>query len=493
MESEIATLQRNTPSLQVGQPLNFRLPITIALDNASTLIDTADTFTDFTVTHSLLTQALNLCDAVCAEITNPLSPLRPINADIDAARRIKLFCHAKLITLLSDEDFTTYRPVIHGHFRDVLRISGRRLITYCKPELGHMFDSVRLVIENSGWSLRQQVTEYYDMVKCAPEEEHYWGIRFWFELSISRMQIRYLERCVSTHRIEDVKEGVVALEKLVDQFKETLHTEPPKDCIIPVPHWEAEDYYTTGGQKLTSEYTKLCKDVEVRWLLSQGNKLLEVITERTRQIEPDYFRFQAMLALDSYRAAYQICETLDDVNVELEGLCLWSMARVTGSYLSLHTQAHELYLAAVMLVGMNCAVSPDEEWYKDSIQQIQSHRKRLEDEETKCKESRRAGVMGHLYFEMVELQNRADRVKDEISLRAFFQWLLRTHPPRFSRAEVGVSGLLECRELSKVVLNVIGAYDRSRNEGIGVSWEVMCEEIIKVLKHILSSGLMTDY
>ena len=100
--------------------------------------------------------------------------------------------------------------------------------------------------------------------------------------------------------------------------------------------------------------------METRILLRQGDALLELATDRVRDKDGDYFKFQAMLALDSYRSAYQICIAYEEVNVELEGLCLWSMGRVMGKYLGLDHHAHALYCKAVEMVGMLNGATADE-------------------------------------------------------------------------------------------------------------------------------------
>lgn len=479
MSSAGVYIETVTRPLAVGQPLNFRLPITIALENAYALLTTAES-TDPANAHSPVTQALILCEAVCAEISKPLSPLRPTPEDFKEVRQLKSICHARLIAVLASEDYLGYKSDIHQQLTEVLRVSGRRTLTHCKPEFGRMFDSVRGVIQNSGWPLWKQVVEFNELAQCVPEEEAYWGIKFWFELSICRQMMQYLQRCITNHPIEEVRDAVISLRALGDRFQETALSAPSKGDVFPAPRWETSDYYTSGGQKLAAEYEKLWNNVEIRFLLSQGNKLLDVITARTKRIEPEYFRFQALLAFDSYRSAYQLCQKLEEIDVELEGKCLWCLGRVLGGYLGLENQAYEAYFAAVSMVGMTCSLSPDEEWYRDAAEQVQAHRRRREEEGRIGKVSRVAGVMSELFFELLELQNRSERVKDERSLREFFHWLVRTHPPRYVTSEGTTGGLLECRELSKVVLNVIGAYDRSRSQEIGVIWEVLCDEIIKV-------------
>src|SRR5438046_6104200 len=179
-----------------------------------------------------------------------------------------------------------------------------------------------------------------------------------------------------------------------------------------------------------------------------------------------------MLALDSYRSAYQVCIAYEEVNVELEGLCLWSMGHVMGKYLALDEHAHSLYLQAVSMVATVTAVLPTSEWYTDAVEQIQQYRMRLENEEMIARERERAGVLESLTVELFELHSRAERVYDENSLREFFRWLLRTHGPR-NHCKMQTGGeLLEAGELSKVVLNVIGVYHVSERDNCDDLWIV---------------------
>jgi len=90
-------------------------------------------------------------------------------------------------------------------------------------------------------------------------------------------------------------------------------------------------------------------------------------------------------------------------------------------------------------------------------------------------------MLEQLTVELFELNSRAKLVHDESSLREFFRWLLRTHRPRYScQAEIG-GEILEPRELSRVVLNVIAIYhipEKNRYEDL---WTAFSEEIVKVV------------
>ena len=120
----------------------------------------------------------------------------------------------------------------------------------------------------------------------------------------------------------------------------------------------------------------------------------------------------------------------------------------------------------------------------DAAEQVQQHRKRLENEESVARERDRRDILEQLTVELFELRSRAERVCDENSLREFFRWLLRMHPPRYSCKRQAGGEMLEAVELSKVVLNVIGVY-RVSEDNCDALWMIFSEEIIKVLPSLM--------
>jgi hypothetical protein len=217
----------------------------------------------------------------------------------------------------------------------------------------------------------------------------------------------------------------------------------------------------------------------VYFLIKKGDALMEHASEKARETDWEYFIFQGLMAMDSYRAGYAVIQSCGEVFVEIEGSCLWSMARVMGMF-GLYEQAHMLCLQAVMLAGTVSSRLPTGEWYTKAVEQIQLWRKTLEEEETRTRERQRAGIMASLCFELDELRSRADRVSDECSLRGFFLWLVQTHKPRDARFRDHAGEALGPREPCKVALNIVSMYDISKNSQFGDRWATLCEEIVKV-------------
>ena len=61
------------------------------------------------------------------------------------------------------------------------------------------------------------------------------------------------------------------------------------------------------------------------------------------------------------------------------------MAHVTRKYLGLQDEEHRLYSQTATIVGTQTALLPRDEWYVESIAQIQNYRSNLaEDETTRC-------------------------------------------------------------------------------------------------------------
>jgi len=256
-----------------------------------------------------------------------------------------------------------------------------------------------------------------------------------------------------------------------------------------------EEDYTEAAEGMIDRFTRVKMEIDARLALRQGDTLLDLATERARTVDPEYYKFQAMLALDSYRAAYLTVAESVHVNVELEGLCLWSMGRVMQQYLNLPKHAHRLYLTAVTLATTVSSALPSGVWYIDAVEHIQCYRRSLEQDEMKRREWYRAPTVEKLSLELTELRCRAESVKDESSLRDFLRWLLlRYRPKHFLNGKNGKTGveisndILESRELSKVVLNVMAVYDVSDKTKYDERWVVMCEEINRVRIRILTSS-----
>jgi hypothetical protein len=346
------------------------------------------------------------------------------------------------------------------------------------------FQTVKEAVEAIDWSTVYRIREWQAISVQVPKEPQFLGLLYWTYISALKIELGKIDLGLPEGVTDDMKDAIPELQDITDklvQCMETMATEGGEPEVGMFPRfWKSSDQYKTMGHGMLERFKRTRIEVETQWLLKKGDTLLELATDRVRTIEFEYFEFQARLALDSYRSAYNVCTTGEDINVELEGMCLWSMGRVMGQYLGLHGHAHQLYLQAVKLAGVVSALLPSADWYWDSVEKIQWHRKRLEEKENIQRWKKTEAVMGKLAIEMMQLHWRAERVKDEHTLRAFFGWLLKTHPPPCPGAEV-VGEVLASRELSKVVLNIIAAYDTSGNNKLDDSWEFLCEEIIKVV------------
>lgn len=97
------------------------------------------------------------------------------------------------------------------------------------------------------------------------------------------------------------------------------------------------------------------------------------------------FQLQALLTLEKHRETDDPYLRVEGSNVGLEGKCLWSMAHVTRKCLGLQDRADRLYLQIATMVGTPTALLPRDEWYVESVAQIQNYRgSSAEDEIARC-------------------------------------------------------------------------------------------------------------
>jgi len=251
--------------------------------------------------------------------------------------------------------------------------------------------------------------------------------------------------------------------------------------------WKSPEQYRLMAAEFLARVEDTRKALDVYFLIKKGDALMEHATEKARGTDWEYFIFQGLMAMDSYRAGYAVIQSCGEVFVEIEGNCLWSMARVMGMF-GLNEQAHVLCLQAVMLAGTASSRLPTGEWYTKAVEQIQLRRKTLEEEETRTRERQRAGIMASLCFELDELRSQADRVTDECSLRGFFLWLVQTHKPRDARFRDHAWEALGPQEPCKVALNIVSMYDISKNSQFGDRWATLCEEIVKTTNRFFGSS-----
>jgi hypothetical protein len=484
-----SSLSSSDSPLQVSTPLSIhRQPFANAFDTANTLLFAATTSSDFTFQYSLISRALAVGQSIAGQIVNPLSVFRPGRDDIASTKEVLLFSHAAMVQLLCRDNYITHREQIYEHLTEIIRMLGHQLMHMHEPPLSDAFHAIKDAVDSSGLSLSQRIIEWRRISGCTSlfDDENSISLRFWSYMSVLKMEMDNLETALSDGEFEEVKKAVSAQQEVVEVFTECLDNMATFDQLRQVFHgktpkeWKDPCSFRKFGHDLLARFHKVRLTVEAEGLLRQGDVLLGLATERTRESDIEYFKFQAILALDSYRAAYHVCVGFEDVNVELEGLCLWLMGRVMGQYLGLEEHAHHLYLQGVAMATQVTALVPNSEWYADSVAQIQRYRKKVEVEDMRRRARERAGVMVQLMVEVMELRSRATFVVDNNSLREFFAWLLRTHPPRYVSNKDVTRGILEAREICKVVLNVIGLYDiRDCDDEL---WVVFCEEIIQVIQ-----------
>jgi hypothetical protein len=467
-----------TPCLEVVRPLNVRLPMLAALDHISSLLDTISATTELDVAYTLVTQARALTTAVENEIINPMSPFRAEEEAIALTRVLTVRTRVRMCCVLARDGYFKHRESIYDELRHIIVGCSTRLFKKtCDPELNQMFEIIQCAIQKEAKSLAQRTFELKTFMCLVPDEMHFIRVRFWFQIAVFRQEIEFISSCVRKKPIVEVRDALVVLKEMLTGLMRTVEvvqTPEAMEVFLPLPSWAPANYLSMA-HGLAGQLDELRKEIETRWMLKQGDQLLDLATDRAKLLDPEYYKFQAMLAFDCYRSAQQVCATLDEINIELEGVCLWSMARVIGGYLGLHAQAHELYVRMVTMVGMNTSLLPNSSWYMDSAERIQWYRDKLIEEENASNARCNAATAGGLFFELMELQTRSENVTDGPSLRHFLQWLLRTHPPRTQ----STSGILESRELCMVVVNVINVYS-TKDTPRDLLWEVTCEEIVKV-------------
>jgi len=281
-----------------------------------------------------------------------------------------------------------------------------------------------------------------------------------------------------------------SMDDFVEKFRRTAELMGHEETHLYLPvttNWKSPSHFKNVSDEFLAEYEEVRRQVEVHILLRRGDSLMSLATKEIRKADWEYYSFQATMALDSYRAGYNLLLSCQTVNVEIEGKCLWSMAKVMSA-LGLEERAHELYLHAVVMAGEVSPRMPTGEWYADSITQIQIRRKIQEAHETKMRNLEREGVMASLSLEVCQLRSRAQRVNDEISLREFFAWLLQTHKSLDIRFKDAAREALGPREASKIALNVAAVYDVQKNAEFGERWLVLCEEIIKIVNRFFGAS-----
>jgi hypothetical protein len=496
----------NTISLQplYNQPLNLRPSVIEALTQAHTILEVASTTPSYPHRKALLSRALDLSNTISLTLTNSLSPHLPHPTELAYARDLSLITNAAIITFLC-ANYESHCVEIRHHVQEIIRSHGYSRLP---PEPDGRVLNVVAVIKKSihcaSWHASRRFGEWQVIASLIPEELNFAGLRyevyqrileglvcglrkFLGEKGVGRKVVVKGKSTVNGEgavmvEVEDIHELIPFMEWFVEKFRvaamvmgnEETHSYLPK-CKV----WKSPEHYRLKAVEFLAQVDDTRKVLEVYFLMRKGDALMEHATEKVRETDWEYFCFQVTMAMDSYRAGYVIIQSCGEVNVEIEGQCLWSMARVMG-LLGLHEQAHGLCLQAVILAGTVSSRLPTGEWYTDAVEQIELRRKTLEEEETRTQERQRVGIMASLCFDLDELRCRADRVSDECSLREFFLWLVQTHKPRDPRFRDHAREALGPREPCKVALNIVAMYDVSKNTQFGDRWATLCEEIVKV-------------
>ena len=478
------TPQSKFPSpVHETEPLSIARPITSALDTANALLYASNSDADFQFRYTLISKALEIGRSLSYEIVNPLSVVRPHTQDIQSTKQLLLLSHSAMVQILCHHNYVAHRELVHENIKQIVQLLGPKMLYNSDQRISIIWPTIIGTLKKLNWTIPQRMNEWMRIAATVPPDDFYVTNRFYSHYSVVRMEMDSVEMCLAEGNLEELKETITIMQPAVDECircLERICSPEGKEWLPSHREWKHPEHYRAMAEPLLERFWRVKRDVETRILLRRGDTLLNVATDRVRETNGDYFKFQVMLALDSYRAAYDLCIGYKEMNFDLEGLCLWSMGRVLGKYLSLEERAHDLFLQAVAMVGMASALLPTSAWYTDAVEQIQQYRKKIEAEERICRERERAGILEQLTVELFELHSQSERVFDEHSLREFFRWLLRTHPPRYTRkTEIG-GDILESRELSKVVLNVIGLYHVSHKHGHDDQWVVLSEEIVKV-------------
>jgi hypothetical protein len=346
------------------------------------------------------------------------------------------------------------------------------------------FKSIKDSVVKQPWPISRRIQEWITIALHVPSEPHFVGLRFWTYYSTLKIELRNVEKALEQNDLTQMNYVMELLTEVLNKFQESmqfLNTEEGRPLMTKKTGNEP-GHYLACAEEILGRFQRVKMEIDTKSALAKGDALLELATEKVRESDIEYFKFQATLALESYRTAWGICSAYEEVVAELEGFCLWNMGRVMGLYLGLHESAHRLYLQAILLVTRMSPLLPNTGWFADAVTRIEEYRKQMLEGEERKKRREQDGIVDRLTFDLLQLYQRAERVKNEQTLRDFFHWLLNTHPPRYSNGSV--RDALESRKLCKVVLSIIALYDSSKNHTFDETWEVFCEEIIKAQSHL---------
>lgn len=482
---DLATTRQETQTTaQIVPPaVTIPHPITNALDTATGLIQAANATGDIALRRALISQALAIGNSLSSQIVNPLSLIHPRTQDFQYTKQLLLLCHSSMIQVLCQDNFEANLPSVREHLKQIVVMLGHAVLCMHKTKMSAIWYNIHTAVYRMNWTFARRVHEWKLIAQVAPNDPYFTATRFWSHYHVMLMEMTNLENFLAEGNIDETRDGVAIMQEVADEMTRYIDilASPAGEKYLPCfDPWTDPQYSRKVSWDTFQRFNRVKMELHVWNLLRKGNSLLDLATDRMREVNRDYFTFQALLAMDSYRTAYQLCARFEEINVELEARCIWSMGRVAGKYLGLDEHAYYLYFQVVKLVVAFNSLLPRGEWYADSVEQIQLYQKKMEAKELKQQEQERAQMLEILAAELIELQSRAEGVKDEKSLREFFRWLLHTHQPRYPGPTEIACGMLESRELCKVVLNVIAVYDISGHNNCDDPWIVLCEEIVKV-------------
>jgi len=319
------------------QPLSISRPVTRVIDTANALLYAVNGSTDFAFRYRLVSNALAIGRNLSSEIVNPLSVIRPPAQDIKSTRRLLLLSHSAMIQLLCQENYPRHRELIYEHLTQVVLLEGQEMLYDPIPAVNEaIWPNLIGGIQSQGWTIPRRMREWIRVASTIPNENYFVAGRLYSHNMSLRMEIDALEACIANGNLDESKAAVEIMQYPADVITECLEficSGHAKRYLPPHPNWDHPEQYKKIASSILDRFYRCKRDVEAHLLLRQGDVLLALATDEARKTDLDYFRFQAKLALDSYRAGYRICVSYIERNFGLEDGLLAAMKRVLEEYL----------------------------------------------------------------------------------------------------------------------------------------------------------------
>ncbi|XP_057849615.2 uncharacterized protein LOC131060404 [Cryptomeria japonica] len=248
-----------------------------------------------------------------------------------------------------------------------------------------------------------------------------------------------------------------------------------KDCYPPLVKAETI-VYSTKDKNLIKEFESLkeqvlfhqcvCESVQAR---CQGDDLLRRALLDSEEIGVEL----VWDAIDWYRHSISLSKYKD---LESEAISLSRIGKVYSSVLKMDKQAHHYHYESVKIaLTIMCPHIAESEWYKYSLQKVDEHQRRKVDEERKEYKRRHAEDAKGLQ-EPINVIKR----EGEMSAESFLQFIYREHIHPDPRKRL--MGSIETKDYVKLALRkAIVAYHPDHNAQYDRDWQVLCEEISKIL------------